>query len=161
MESIIAAAITGILTLVGVIVANSRSQAVLEVKIDELSKRVDKHNEVLERTTASANTRESPEARGFPDDYAAAIICVLLVMFAGIAVMAHLVSGAQATDEAAVPEYKPTHDSMTYSLTCDGEMIRWYVMKDPDTQIEYLVNDRGRCRPRLDNYGNVMGLSYE
>lgn len=52
MESIIAAAITGILTLVGVIVANSRSQAVLEVKIDELSKRVDKHNEVLERTYA-------------------------------------------------------------------------------------------------------------
>jgi Tfp pilus assembly protein PilE len=52
MESIIAAAITGILTLVGVIVANSRNQAVLEVKIDELSKRVDKHNEVLERTYA-------------------------------------------------------------------------------------------------------------
>ena len=52
MESIIAAAITGVLTLVGVIVANSRSQAVLEVKIDELSRRVDKHNEVLERTYA-------------------------------------------------------------------------------------------------------------
>ncbi len=52
MESIIAAAITGVLTLVGVMVANSRSQAVLEVKIDELGRRVDKHNEVLERTYA-------------------------------------------------------------------------------------------------------------
>lgn len=103
----------------------------------------------------------APRSEGLPDAYAAAIICVLLVMFAGIAVMAHLVSEAQATDEAAVPEYKPTHDSMTYSLTYDGEMIRRYVMKDPDTQIEYLVNDRGGCCPRLDNYGNVMGLSYE
>jgi hypothetical protein len=82
-------------------------------------------------------------------------------MFAGIAVMGHLLSEAQVADEAAVPEYKPTHDSMTYNLTYDGEMIRWYVMKDPDTQIEYLVNDRGGCCPRLDNYGNVMGLSYE
>lgn len=114
------------------------------------------------RRIPRAPTRgRAPRREGIPDAYAVAIICVFLVMFAGIAVMGHLLSEAQVADEAAVPEYKPTHDSMTYNLTYDGEMIRWYVMKDPDTQIEYLVNDRGGCCPRLDNYGNVMGLSYE
>lgn len=52
MESVVAAVITGILTLMGVLVSNSRSQAVLEVKIDELSARVEKHNQVVERTYA-------------------------------------------------------------------------------------------------------------
>lgn len=50
MESIIAAAVTGVLTLVGVLVSNSRSRAVMEVKIDQLSSRVEKHNQIIERT---------------------------------------------------------------------------------------------------------------
>ena len=50
MESVIAAAITGVLTLVGVLVSNSRSRAVMEVKIDTLAEKVTKHNELLERT---------------------------------------------------------------------------------------------------------------
>ena len=50
MESILAAAITGILTLIGVIVSNSRSRAVMEVKLEELTSKVEKHNHVLERT---------------------------------------------------------------------------------------------------------------
>ena len=50
MESVIAAAVTGALTLVGVPISNSRSQAVIEVKLDELSSRVDKHNNTIERT---------------------------------------------------------------------------------------------------------------
>ena len=37
MESVLAAAITGVLTLIGVLVSNSRSKAVLELKIDTLS----------------------------------------------------------------------------------------------------------------------------
>ena len=49
MESIIAAAITGVLTLLGVIASNSKSRAVTECKIDELSARVEKHNHVIER----------------------------------------------------------------------------------------------------------------
>ena len=52
MESIVAAAVTGVLTLVGVLVSNSRSRAVMEVKIDELSSRVEKHNHMIERTYA-------------------------------------------------------------------------------------------------------------
>ena len=50
MESVLAAAITGLLTLIGVIFSNSRSRAVMEVKIEELTAKVEKHNHVLERT---------------------------------------------------------------------------------------------------------------
>ena len=50
MESVMAAAVTGILTLIGVLISNSRSRAVMEVKLDTLSERVQKHNEVIART---------------------------------------------------------------------------------------------------------------
>lgn len=43
---------TSVLTLIGVIVSNSRSKAVLELKIDTLSERVRQHNEVVSRTYA-------------------------------------------------------------------------------------------------------------
>ena len=43
-ESIIAAIITGGLTLFGVIIANSKSQAVTETKLDELAREVREHN---------------------------------------------------------------------------------------------------------------------
>lgn len=43
-ESIIAAIITGGLTLLGVIIANSKSQAVAETKLDELAREVREHN---------------------------------------------------------------------------------------------------------------------
>lgn len=52
MESIVAASVTGVLTLIGVLVSNSRSRAVMEVKIDQLSSRVEKHNRMIERTYA-------------------------------------------------------------------------------------------------------------
>ena len=50
MESIIVACITGVVTLIGVILSNSKSRAVMEVKIDALTEKVEKHNQVLERT---------------------------------------------------------------------------------------------------------------
>ena len=50
MESILAAAVTGILTLIGVLISNTRSRAVMEVKLDTLSERVRQHNEVITRT---------------------------------------------------------------------------------------------------------------
>ena len=43
-ESIIAAIITGGMTLLGVIIANSKSQAVTETKLDELAREVREHN---------------------------------------------------------------------------------------------------------------------
>lgn len=50
MESIAVAIIGSVVTLVGVIVSNSRSRAVMELKIDELTRRVEKHNCLIERT---------------------------------------------------------------------------------------------------------------
>ena len=50
MESIIVACITGVVTLVGVILSNSKSRAVMELKIDALAEKVEKHNQLVERT---------------------------------------------------------------------------------------------------------------
>ena len=50
MVSILVALIGGAVTLAGVVASNSRSRAVLEQKVDELSRRVEKHNCLVERT---------------------------------------------------------------------------------------------------------------
>ena len=50
VESVVVALIGGAVTLAGVIASNSRSRAVLEQKVDELSRRVEKHNCLVERT---------------------------------------------------------------------------------------------------------------
>lgn len=49
MESIIVALITGGITLVGVLIANSKSQAVTETKLDELTREVREHNNFAKR----------------------------------------------------------------------------------------------------------------
>ena len=43
-ESIIVAIITGVLTLIGVLISNSRSQAVTETRLEELTREVREHN---------------------------------------------------------------------------------------------------------------------
>ncbi len=50
MESVFVALISGGMTLAGVILSNSKSRAVTEQKIDELTRRVEKHNCLVERT---------------------------------------------------------------------------------------------------------------
>lgn len=50
MESIVVALIGGVVTLVNVLCSNSRNRAVMEIKIDLLSKRVEKRNTLIERT---------------------------------------------------------------------------------------------------------------
>lgn len=52
MESVVTAVVTGVLTLIGVLVSNSRSQAVIEVKLDQLAEKVQKHNSMIERQYA-------------------------------------------------------------------------------------------------------------
>lgn len=52
----------------------------------------------------------------------------------------------------------PSHDSLAPTYLYDGKsVIRWYVFIDPDTGMQYLVNDRGGCTPRLDASGREMG----
>ena len=49
MDSIIAAVITGGVTLLGVILANGKAQAVTETKLDELTREVREHNNFAKR----------------------------------------------------------------------------------------------------------------
>ena len=49
METILAALITGAVTLIGVLIANSKSNAVMECKIEELTREVRKHNGFAEK----------------------------------------------------------------------------------------------------------------
>ena len=49
MNEVIAAVITGIITLTGVLIANSKSQAVTDAKLDELTREVREHNTLISR----------------------------------------------------------------------------------------------------------------
>ena len=48
-ETIVCALITGGLTLMGVFIANNRTQAVTEAKLDELTREVREHNHFAQR----------------------------------------------------------------------------------------------------------------
>ena len=49
MESILSALIAGAVTLIGVLIANSRSQAVTNTKLEELTREVREHNNFARR----------------------------------------------------------------------------------------------------------------
>ena len=48
-ETIAGAVVTGLLTLMGVLISNSRSQAVTETKLEELTREVREHNNFARR----------------------------------------------------------------------------------------------------------------
>ncbi len=54
MESIAAALVSGAVTLVGVLIANGRSQAVTDTKLEELTREVRAHNHFAQRIPALA-----------------------------------------------------------------------------------------------------------
>jgi hypothetical protein len=49
MESVIVALVSGGLTLIGVLVANSKAQAVTDAKLEELTREVREHNDFARR----------------------------------------------------------------------------------------------------------------
>lgn len=49
METVLASIITGGITFLGVLIANSKSQAVMETKVDELTREVREHNHFARR----------------------------------------------------------------------------------------------------------------
>lgn len=49
METVLTSVITGGITLMGVLIANSRSQAVMETKVEELTREVREHNNFARR----------------------------------------------------------------------------------------------------------------
>ena len=50
LSAVLSAVITGVLSLIGVYIANRKSSAVIAYRIEQLEKTVDKHNQVVERT---------------------------------------------------------------------------------------------------------------
>lgn len=86
-----------------------------------------------------------------------------LKLFVWVLVLALLLlGGALAINGLTdVKDIKPglTMDSLSCTYTYNGEIIRYYVFVDPETRIEYLVNDRGGMTPRLDYNGEVMHLN--
>lgn len=54
METIVAASVTGFVSLMVCLITNhaqnEKTRALMEYKLEELSKKVDKHNQVIERT---------------------------------------------------------------------------------------------------------------
>ena len=49
MEAIIVALVSGGITLVGVLIANSKTQAVMDTKLEELTREVGEHNNFAKR----------------------------------------------------------------------------------------------------------------
>lgn len=49
MEAIIVALVSGGITLVGVLIANSKTQAVMDTKLEELTREVREHNNFVKR----------------------------------------------------------------------------------------------------------------
>lgn len=71
------------------------------------------------------------------------LFVILLVFLICSVTMSALIRIKAQMDEAEKLSSYKTHDSLTVNYTYDGEAIRTYVMIDPDTNIQYLVNDRG------------------
>nr|DAG43937.1 MAG TPA: hypothetical protein [Caudoviricetes sp.]DAH48298.1 MAG TPA: hypothetical protein [Bacteriophage sp.] len=55
METIIAAILSGVVTLIGVLIANSKTTAVMDYKIEELTREVRKHNNFAEKIPVIQN----------------------------------------------------------------------------------------------------------
>ena len=56
MTEIIVAVITGIATVAAVVITNKKSNALIAYRLEQLEKKVDKHNTVIERTYALEKT---------------------------------------------------------------------------------------------------------
>ena len=62
-SEIIVALITGGITLAGVLIANGKTQAVMETKIEELTREVREHNNFAQRMPVVENKIENIERR--------------------------------------------------------------------------------------------------
>ena len=83
---------------------------------------------------------------------------IFILVIGGLAAIIYAL--ARQTNEAAIAGPSTMHSSLGGTHTYDGELIRWYVFVDPDSQVQYLVNDRGGCCPRLDGFGHAIGTQY-
>lgn len=91
----------------------------------------------------------------------AGVACALAVVLVGVALWLRASAGAFDFTVQAVVRPKvalrAAHDSMAITYTFDGGMIRWYVLVDPETRVQYLVNDREGSCVRVGWDGESMG----
>lgn len=101
--------------------------------------------------------RAKPTPRdGAPGRAVTVAVCAFVVLLLGLCAWL----GVRQSPDAGEPVTSiKRHDSLAPTYTYDGDCIRWYVLVDPDTNVQYLVNDRGGCTPRLDKFGRVMGTT--
>lgn len=92
-----------------------------------------------------------------PSDTATVLFALLMVALMATALWWGL-STIPQTEKDLRPQNTIKHDSLAPTYTYDGEVIRWYVFTDPDSGVQYLVNDRGGVTPRLDQYGDILGV---
>lgn len=92
-------------------------------------------------------------------DYSGGVVVVVVVLILSMLGVFFGILAKQTNDAATGKARKQAHDSLTATATYDGQLIRWYVLIDPDTGMQYLVNDRGGCCPRLDADGEQMGVT--
>lgn len=93
-----------------------------------------------------------------------ASVVVLMICLIGLALSVallfwiHATEGADLPDEAPAPEVmREVPDNSIGSIVMrDGEVMFLYVFPDPETGVEYLINDRGGMEKRTDNTGRVM-----
>ena len=62
ISPIVASLITGLLSLLGVYLANRKSAALMEYRLEQLEKKVDIHNQVIDRTYKLEERTELQEA---------------------------------------------------------------------------------------------------
>lgn len=62
IESIVVAIITGVFALLGTYFANRKAAALMEYRLEQLEKKVDKHNNLVERTYHLEERTELQEA---------------------------------------------------------------------------------------------------
>lgn len=69
-EAIIVAVITGVLSLIGVYAANRKSAALVEYRLEQLEKKVNLHNNVVERVTLieAEDKRQNERLRVLEED---------------------------------------------------------------------------------------------
>ena len=96
--------------------------------------------------------------RGIPSGAAVAAVSALVVLLLVGAYLLGATGHIRAASEAEQrPARKITHDSLGPVYTYDGEIMREYVFVDPETGVQYLVNDRGGQTERRDRNGKVRG----
>lgn len=105
------------------------------------------------QTPTPRRSRDLPPAK-----FAVLFALLCLAVFATI----QWLSGCERVADASDEKPTITHDSMCATYTYDGEIVRWYVLVDPDEGVQYLYNDHSWvATPRMNRNGEQMGTLEE